>query len=184
MYYNFDLGKIRAKSFTSNGSVNHELRHYGSLVSSFKTKEAKMDVDAILREHYTMLLMKNYLANPNKRFAISQLAIDISDLYLSMTSESIERVLIEKSYAVSIRGFAEQWNLLPKMSEFPFSVVNAGLKMEFGKLAIVVGFETKEGKLIWKVEIPPGTNVQLKAAALANYFRDSLAFKCLLQLYS
>ncbi|UKS72126.1 hypothetical protein MOA67_gp297 [Klebsiella phage KpLz-2_45] len=184
MYYNFDLGKIRAKSYVTQGNVIHELRHYGSLVTSFKTKEAKTDIQNIVKEHYSTLVLKYALKEPNKRFPVTQLGVDIADLYLSMTGDDINRLASEGGYCLNVRGFTEQWDILTEKHPLPLRAINAGLRLELGKVFLYATFESQFGQIRLKEQLPPGLDIQLKAAVLAKYIKELNSFQRLLAGFS
>lgn len=184
MYYNVDIGKLRAKSYVTQGSVIHELRHYGSLVTSFKTREAKTDVFNIIKEHYCTLVLKYAMKEPGKRFCLTQLGVDIADLYLTMTGHDIERLTSDNGYTLNVRGFADQWSVLPNVGDLPIKPVAAGVRIELGTIVLYASFETDCCQIRKKIKLPARLELQLKAAPISKYLLESTPVEKLIAMYS
>lgn len=184
MYYNVDIGKLRAKSYVTQGVVIHELRHYGSLVTSFKTREAKTDVFNIIKEHYCTLVLRYAMKEPGRRFCMTQLGVDIADLYLAITGHDIERLTSDNGYTLNVRGFVDQWNTLPHVSNLPIKPINAGLRIELGKIVLYASFDTDCCQIRKKITLPTRLELQLKAAPIAKYLLESTPVEKLITMYS
>lgn len=105
MFYKVDTGKIKLSSFQSGSDFVHELRHYGSVVNVFRTTTPYTFIPAILEEHFSTLTVKSFYRDAIKRFAITQLGVDISEFYGMFVNGDINKVCFDRNYSYVIRDF-------------------------------------------------------------------------------
>lgn len=173
MFYTFAIGQIRIHSEQSINFVRHEMRHYGSVVSSFRTVEQKTAIAEILERHYNYLTIKEYLKDPNKRFASSKLGTDIAQTHSIISSKELEVVCRKNHYGFTIRDFggalSEQ---LPTLSTLPLRIT-ARIVLINKEVKLRVYFEvTDKGAFTLEHPIVPGGTNRLSTGELSKTFAE------------
>lgn len=174
MFYSFDSGKVRMKSFQSGNEVIHELRHYGSVINTFRTDTPKSFLPRILEEHFSTLTVKSFYKDPIKRFAITQLGVDLVEAYMALTGEDLQRVCQQSEFGYWVRDFdklyrAKESALIEK------GTINVKLAIQQGNVVFhAMVKDTGQTRFSFSQVLPFNAVENLRGKAICDYISPLL----------